>query len=52
MFYVIWVTCDVPRLGIAADSTFRLYSADKGSLSLAEYVKSELGLEPEEWAAL
>jgi hypothetical protein len=49
MFYVIWVPCDIPRLGIAANSEFQLYVADKGNLTIAEFVQSELGLTTEEW---
>ena len=52
MHYLIYVLTDIDRLGIAADSEFQLPLEGKGSLSLEEYVREELGLEPGEWEAL
>lgn len=49
MFYVIVVTVDVLRLGIAAWSEFQLPVEGKGNLTVEEYVEIELGLKEGEY---
>lgn len=52
MFYIIWVPNNVERLGIAADSEFKIYRSDMGEMSIADYMRSEFELDPNEYEVI